>query len=348
MAVYSKETALYEKGKVRDSIRNAEKKADNYVTDIANSGVFVHQNDGGSHIAPTASNARGVKISDTVEIIRNGNVMAEFGGGSGDEIILGNSDVSDYIVKIDSEGSTLSRINGSDEDLMYSYRAHETTGLITYEQYAMLRSDPSFQYNYVQTKFDITALSQVLYAAVIVDDNEVVVVENGEAVEGYYSGVYARRFFITYATFESITGHSAALQTDRVRIRFQANGTIYSAQMWLGNAVPEDDIRFQIAKDDNTPGFTVDKNGSVTAANILSGVTEEVTIASSDIYNFSIDFEKEFPSVPVVTCSLTEVSSNVHQLVAQLKSVTTTSASFSIRNNGSASRSAKISWIAIG
>jgi hypothetical protein len=39
---------------------------------------------------------------------------------------------------------------------------------------------------------------------------------------------------------------------------------------------------------------------------------------------------------------------NAHQLVVQLKSVTKTGAVFNIRNNGSAARRARLSWIAAG
>lgn len=353
---YSKETALYDKGKVHDSIADAGKTANNYVTDITNAGIFVHHNDGGSHTAPTAVNARGVKISDTVDIIRGGKVMAEFGGGSGDEITLGNEEIGDYIVKVNSTGSNMVRVDGDVEDVMYSYRAHETTGLIIYEEpSSRFHYNSSLEYNIVISRFTISALSSVLYAGIIVNDEEIPLVRNGQLVDsGYYIGVYLGRLYITRATFETLTGHGEATLNDKIRIRYRANGTIYSTQMWLGNAVPKDDIRLQVAKDDNTPGFTVDKDGSIAAANILSGISDVMTIPSEGTQTITINFEKAFSNIPVVVCTLTKVTNamdgagttNVHQLVAQVMGVTTTTATFGIRNNGTLNRRAKISWMA--
>lgn len=356
VTTYSKETALYDKGKVHDSIADAGKTANNYVTDITNAGIFVHHNDGGNHTAPTAPNARGVKISDTVDIIRDGKVMAEFGGGDGDEITLGNEEIGDYIVKVNSTGSNMVRADGDVEDVIYSYRAHETTGLITYEEpSSRFYYNSSLEYNFVMSRFTISALSSVLYAGIIVNDEEIPLVRNGQLVDsGYYIGVYSGRLYITRATFETLTGHGEATLNDKIRIRYRANGTIYSTQMWLGNAVPKDDIRLQVAKDDNTPGFTVDKDGSIASANIDSGTSEEVAIANGSNTTVTVTFGKEFPSVPKVVCSLTQIKNtdnppkltDVHQLVVQITAVGLNSASFSIRNNGTLNRRAKISWMA--
>lgn len=93
MAVYTKETALYDKDKIHDGIENAGRTASNYITGINSDGIFVHQADAGkSGATPTDPTAYGVHITDSVDIVRAGNVMASFGTGSGDGVRLGKQD----------------------------------------------------------------------------------------------------------------------------------------------------------------------------------------------------------------------------------------------------------------
>lgn len=360
MAVYSKETALYDAGRIGDGIEDAGGTATNFITNVGIDGIFVHQTDAGmSGTEPTDANAYGVHITDSVNIVRGGDVMAVFGGGDGDEITLGNEDSSEYMMRINSSGSTFSRVTSDGEDSMYSYRAQELSGVVTYEEVVGFSYNAGWQYNFAMSRWRMSALSSIVYAAIIVDGQEIVLVENGVKVEtGYntnYYDVYQGNFYITRVTFEEITGHGIQAG-EKIRIRYRTNGTINCAQMWLGNCEPEDDIRLQVAKDDNTPGVTVDGNGSITAANIDSGVTEDYTTVSesSGSGNIAVNFNKTFPTVPNVVGTLMDVQttagawSGTHQLVLQLVSVTTTGAIFQIRNNGSADRKTKISWLAIG
>ena len=87
------------------------------------------------------------------------------------------------------------------------------------------------------------------------------------------------------------------------------------------------------------------------------GVTSDYTqVSSSGNQDVQITFNASFSTVPTVVCMLYDVQTdagavpqnNAHQLVVQLKSVTKTGAVFNIRNNGSAVRRARLSWIAAG
>jgi len=77
----------------------AAKTATGYLADLSN-GVYVHAE--GTPTDPTASTAKGVRITDVVDVIRNGVSMATFGNGI---IELGkHNDVSDYYLAIASDG----------------------------------------------------------------------------------------------------------------------------------------------------------------------------------------------------------------------------------------------------
>lgn len=84
------------------------------------------------------------------------------------------------------------------------------------------------------------------------------------------------------------------------------------------------------------------------------GVTPDyTTVASGGASEVPITFNDTFATVPDVIGVLTDVqtdgsaATNTHQLVLQLKSATTTGATFNIRNNGSATRKTLVSWMAI-
>ena len=55
---------------------NAKKTATNYITTVTSGGIFVHTTTSSD---PTNSNAHGVKISDTVDIVHEGSVVASYG-----------------------------------------------------------------------------------------------------------------------------------------------------------------------------------------------------------------------------------------------------------------------------
>lgn len=76
----SKETSLFNKDSIKDDIQTAGQGATSYITKITNDGIFVHQTDSGrSGDTPTQSTAYGVHISDDVDIIRGGEVVASYG-----------------------------------------------------------------------------------------------------------------------------------------------------------------------------------------------------------------------------------------------------------------------------
>lgn len=88
------------------ALREAAKKAINYVTDMAN-GIFVHP-EGDSH--------NGVKIQDAIEIIRNDDTVASFG----DEAVIGTDETGKIV-------TTLSGISGYGPDNI-SYFSVDNSG----------------------------------------------------------------------------------------------------------------------------------------------------------------------------------------------------------------------------
>lgn len=63
MPTYTKETALYDTGAIKDGIDDAGTKADNYLTDVSGGGVMVH---------PSDDSTSGWKISSALELLKSG------------------------------------------------------------------------------------------------------------------------------------------------------------------------------------------------------------------------------------------------------------------------------------
>lgn len=123
MTTYSKETALYNTGAIGDDIQEAGTTATSYLTDISGGGVFVHSSDTPS--SPTAENAKGVQITDKVDIIRNGESVAEFG----ETARVGKDEDGYSRLTIDpyfEDGATnVFKIQASKPNMDYSISAHE-------------------------------------------------------------------------------------------------------------------------------------------------------------------------------------------------------------------------------
>lgn len=117
MATYTKETALYDTGAISSGISDASKTASNYLTNITSGGVYVHSADTSSD--PTAATAKGVKITDQIDIIQGGNSVATFGstvtvgGQGGTQAII---DSGSFIIKKPSENFSISLIPTSGND----------------------------------------------------------------------------------------------------------------------------------------------------------------------------------------------------------------------------------------
>lgn len=83
------------------SMKKAAQGAVNYITDMSNNGVFVHEKSS-SAVTPTSSNANGVQITSNVDIIRGGKSVAQYGSdariGKADEghLVITSSDVTVY------------------------------------------------------------------------------------------------------------------------------------------------------------------------------------------------------------------------------------------------------------
>ena len=79
MPVYSKETALYDTGKIATDIGTAGNTAKGYMTEVSgDNGVFVHEYDL-NEPQPSTAGANGVHITSDVDIIRDGKVAASYG-----------------------------------------------------------------------------------------------------------------------------------------------------------------------------------------------------------------------------------------------------------------------------
>lgn len=103
MATYTKETSLFDNGKIANGINEAKGTANNYIAEVSNDGIFVHQTDAGrSGSTPTALDAYGVHISDDVDIIEGGVNVASFGStarigaDSSPHVIVNNNGMTVY------------------------------------------------------------------------------------------------------------------------------------------------------------------------------------------------------------------------------------------------------------
>ena len=83
------------------SMKRAAQGAVDYITDINNNGIFVHEKSS-SAVTPTSSNANGVQIASNVDIIRGGESVAQYGSdariGKSNEghLVITSSDVTVY------------------------------------------------------------------------------------------------------------------------------------------------------------------------------------------------------------------------------------------------------------
>ena len=100
------------------SMKRAAQGAVDYITDIDNNGIFVHEKSS-SAVTPTSSNANGVQITSNVDIIRGGESVAQYGSdariGKANEgrLVITNSDVTVY-GKINKKALSFGSTNDSD------------------------------------------------------------------------------------------------------------------------------------------------------------------------------------------------------------------------------------------
>ena len=77
----------------------AKKYATNFILEHTDNATYFHADD--SSFDPTTGNS--VKVTDLIEVIREGTTMAQFGAGDGDAVILGDESSGNYS-NIDSSG----------------------------------------------------------------------------------------------------------------------------------------------------------------------------------------------------------------------------------------------------
>ena len=94
--ILQKETALYDEGKIQNAVNDAKTKATGYMTNVSNDGVFVHEYDVSGQ-QPTDTGANGVHISDDVDIVRNGEVVASYGSSA----TIGSTASGKYNINVD-------------------------------------------------------------------------------------------------------------------------------------------------------------------------------------------------------------------------------------------------------
>lgn len=90
-----KETSVFKRDAIKNGIALAKKKATDFLTELAN-GIFVHAE--GTPSDPTDSQAEGVRITDTIDVIHEGESVANYGT----EARIGSA----------SSGNLLARSNG--------------------------------------------------------------------------------------------------------------------------------------------------------------------------------------------------------------------------------------------
>ena len=102
-------------------------------------------------------------------------------------------------------------------------------------------------------------------------------------------------------------------------------------------------------------GIQQGSDGTTATPQLDAGITASaVTVNNGAAATIDAPFNAEFVVAPVVTGILYDVqdnngaSTNTHQCVLQLKSTSTTGASFNVRNNGSAARRVRVAWVAVG
>lgn len=147
---------------------------------------------------------------------------------------------------------------------------------------------------------------------------------------------------------------------DTIKVEFPAYGmngrfkivkTVYDALLERFEEMELGTVSTSLAE-----ALGVDSSGS-SVATIKSdhGATSSYTsVAGPGNEDVAITFNASFATAPNVVGVLYDVrtdanaTTNAHQLVVQVKSVTTSGATFNIRNNGSATRKTLLSWVAIG
>ena len=128
-----------------------------------------------------------------------------------------------------------------------------------------------------------------------------------------------------------------------VKVEYDALAERYDS-MDLGTVATSLPEALGISNDTSAATLKTDGGETATHTSVNNGSNATVTV------QFAADFAAE----PNVVGSLYDVRSdantttNTHQLVVQLKSVTATEAVFNVRNNGSQPRLFKLQWVAVG
>lgn len=127
---------------VKAARNDASKTATSYITNINNNGVFVHKASTGD-VQPTDSNANGVHITDDVDIIRNGEVVATFGSSAR----IGEESSAHFLIE---SGKLTGYRNNESTDSVY-FETGDAGNVIT----------ETFVGNGTQTRFDLYYASSI-------------------------------------------------------------------------------------------------------------------------------------------------------------------------------------------
>lgn len=102
-------------------------------------------------------------------------------------------------------------------------------------------------------------------------------------------------------------------------------------------------------------GIQQGSDGTTATPQLDAGITASaVTVSNGAAATIDAPFNAEFVVAPVVVGILYDVqdnngaSTNTHQCVLQLKSTSTTGATFNVRNNGTQTRRVRVAWVAVG
>ena len=135
---------------------NAAKTATSYITNINNNGVFVHEASTGD-VQPTDSNANGVHITDDVDIIRNGEIVATFGSSA----CIGKEDSAHFLIE---SGKLTGYRNNESTDSVY-FETGDAGNILT----------ETFVGNGTQTRFDLYYGGGINFTTAPADDAEIIV-----------------------------------------------------------------------------------------------------------------------------------------------------------------------------
>lgn len=359
---YSKETALYDTLAIKNDIDAASNKADAYMTDVSSNGVFVHKYDE-TRPGPSSPGANGVHIHSNVDIIRNGQSVASYG----ETTRIGKENQLHCVYTGDGQTYYARRsgaVDGSEyDDIVFGYTTHTVPGAeryhetcdVTVQTNNLIYTNAAHEFINDGSFNDLSSINQATLYYTDENDSLFVIdmIENGQRVypgmQGYWGNDGYGVLIFHVSVLTDLFGSDFNSNNLSVLMDYSTNGVIYHPQMWMGNRRPLDDIRFQINRDDNILGFSIDKDGKIATPQIQSGTTGNVTVDSGTYKDVQVYFTPPMSSTPTVIVSLhsTSISSDIGYISAASNNESADGFTIRIFNAGPYQRIPVVNWLAI-